>query len=100
MRSAGMIAERWSGYCAATASISVARSRGAAGISAPSPASRVGALAVHLAHHGVERADDRDHVGDERIAHTGRRRLEGDEGGRAELDAPRLPSPVRDDVAA
>ena len=30
---------------------------------------------VDLAHHGVERADDRDHVGDQRVGHARRRRL-------------------------
>ena len=55
---------------------------------------------VDLAHHGVERADDRDHVGDQRVGHARRRRLERDERRRAELDPPRLRAAVGDDVAA
>src|SRR5712691_5352677 len=55
---------------------------------------------INLAHDGVERADDRDHVRDERVAHARRRRLQRDEGRRAELDPPRLRAAVRDHVAA
>src|SRR5205807_2850107 len=55
---------------------------------------------IHLAHHGVERADDRDQVGDEGVAYTGRGRLERDEARRPELHAPRFRPPVRDEEAA
>ena len=55
---------------------------------------------VDLAHHGVERADDRDHVGDQRVGHARRGRLQRDERRRAELDAPRPRAAVGADVAA
>src|SRR5206468_8865144 len=60
-----------------------------------SPGSPVG-----VSHHGVERADDRDQVGDERVVDAGRRRLERGERRRAEVNPPRPGTAVGDDVAA
>src|ERR671927_1622655 len=111
-----MIAERESGYCRATRWISSksslmqppGRPRVERSAQAPVPAEPArpdaeiasDVSAIHLPHDGVERADDRDQVGDERVAHAGRGRLQRDERRRAELDAPRLRPAVGDDVAA
>ena len=62
-RSAGRTAERGSGYSRADRVDLLLEA------ASPSP--------VDLAHDGVERADDRDHVGDQRVLHAGRGRLAG-----------------------
>src|SRR5919205_4575160 len=111
-----MIAERESGYCRATRWISSksslmqppGRPRVERSAQAPVPAAPArpdaeiasDVSAIHLPHDGVERADDRDQVGDERVAHAGRGRLQGYEARRAELHAPGSRAAVGDDVTA
>src|SRR6185436_18749314 len=56
--------------------------------------------AVNLTHQRVQRADDRDQVGDVRALHGRRRRREGGERGGAEFHPPRPGPSVGDDVAA
>src|SRR5437870_1610485 len=89
IRSAGMIAERWSGYRAAASSICSRMVIASNSL-----------LLVHLRHHGVEAAEHGDHV--RQVARVGdpEQCLKVDERGCPDLHAERFWRPVTDDVEA